>query len=510
MSYWYERITKKHIIVLIIGFIPLGHMNNARAAMSYIGGAIATASRTLMDWLAVDYPITHFEVIPNVHMPMEDGCIEWLGFSSCEHVQFKDWMQILTEPELLSINLYNITDNAGKEFAALPAINAERTYADAGTLSAGGSLYLALTSNTKLLDTENLQSQVVIPNLAAVAGANNQVAANNLLSKVTMASLLGEGGAYFNAGKGGKSQVYNVPAKGTGYRKYTSTPFKLAGVKALYYLTSVGDDQTRCWDQGCASGCAWSTTCEPLAYSHDGTVMPCGNLFMNYAAAGFAQLPIVPWSYREYVGADIELRKSVAVFDPEIFVSTEYAVTAEEPDATAEKYPGVKVWSWEAQGLIPTCAKPSLIEGKDCDSPKGFVNVDFASSLVPTKFTRILYVSMPEEAKPVIKSEIVSGLRLDYVRSWQMNAKINGEMMKMFWISSRPAGIVATPGGYKATDKFTESFQNYGAEMIVLQLVAGAATCLFLGAAIALLLYASSCIDFWNNISKTYEQVNYI
>lgn len=221
----------------------------------------------------------------------------------------------------------------------------------------------------------------------------------------------------------------------------------------------------------------------------------------------------MPYNYIEYVNAEVARRRTITIFDPELFFPSAYLIPAEEPDASLEKYPGVKVWTWESQGLIPTCSGyNNLIQGKDCGAPQGFVNVDFSSSIVPTKYSRILYVSLPPET-PKIYSEVITGLQLDKSQAYQMNAVIRGgsagsewsETYSLFWLSSKLTG---TKG--KAKERLTEAFQAYGWDMIITIVILLFVWAVCLGSSLVLFLYASTCIDYMQNISKAFGEIDYI
>merc|ERR1719160_1025664 len=124
----------------------------------------------------------------------------------------------------------------------------------------------------------------------------------------------------------------NVPAKGTAWLKHTSEPFKKYGTKGLYYFTSIGDNSQRCWDPGCAGGCDWSTSCEPVPYGFHGIVLPSGSFYWPSLAFTLTHKPIIPWNYKEWTGDELEKRWPISVFDPETFVSTSFMIKAEEPE----------------------------------------------------------------------------------------------------------------------------------------------------------------------------------
>merc|ERR550537_753222 len=171
--------------------------------------------------------------------------------------------------------------------------------------------------------------------------------------------------------------------------------------------------------------------------------------------------------------------------------------------------------------MISVCKSyPSLVEGKDCDAEKGFVNVDFASHIVPTRSTKMLYISFPREedgvpaseTRSIIHSDIVSGLQLDFVKYWQMNARIHGGesssprmgIYRLFWVSCRPGALS------KVRSKFTPEFQDYDSELFIVFLIAMALYALVSTITLALMLYASSCLEYMAAVGKAYDEPIYI
>jgi len=363
-----------------------------------------------------------------------------------------------------------------------------------------------------------LDSTIAIPNLQTIAGNNNllQGTGRNFFSKVTVKSLFE--GPYFDVTKKQATEKnFNVPAKGRLFIHYSNEQYNQAGVKALYYLTGVNNDVNRCWDPACGSNCVWSTSCEPLEYGHHGVVMPSGHLYFQFQSM-FQHLPIITWKYLEYCQPNVEQRLTISIFDPDNFISSEYAIKEEEQIDNNERHPGVKLWAFEAQRLIPTCQKYSLVEGKDCDAETGFINVDFANSMVGYGKTKNLYISVPKtegdapaEMKSMIYSEVVSGFRLDYVKNWQMNAVIRGanaewvESYKLFWVSCKPAGLAK-----ELTERYSPYMQNYGFDLMVLMGVAMCFFAIFAAMFVYMSFWASSCLSFFKDITDNWPEINYI
>merc|ERR1719421_1650421 len=79
-------------------------------AGSYAAGALGTLSRTLDDWIFVEFSLGRKEIIPFVYAVTEPGCIVWLGFSTCEEVQFEEWKLLLNAPEKGEIFLFNVSN----------------------------------------------------------------------------------------------------------------------------------------------------------------------------------------------------------------------------------------------------------------------------------------------------------------------------------------------------------------------------------------------------------------
>jgi len=542
MSYWYERISKKHVVILLLLMIP-GFINAASQMVgTYSTGCIATASRTLFDWIAVDHDFGYFEVYPYVQMQMEPGCVEWLGFSTCETVQFKEWSEIWALGEQLSIVIWNTT-NADKlmssqtkredpSFTSLPPIHLERTFTDGGTWSFAGQLSLKMHANVRLSsDIEALIATAAVPNLVYVASTNNNVdmtSNKNIFSYVKVGSLLGhttqasQGSAnnvaYFEIATSTKSDVLTVPAKGTAFRDYSPKPNRKEAVKGLLFFTSIGTDQERCLaSKFCGSQCVWSNICEPLQYGHHGLLLPSGSFFLNFRdGLGVAHWPLVPWKYLEY---SFPPKYSIILFNPETFVPSEYKNTG---DGSLEKYPDVNFWLWKAVKVLGSCDDMlSLGDGKDCDAPPGYVNVDFTKALTGNKFINLLYVSLPrgddgsassQAASPEIYSEIISGLRIEFFDSWQINAHIRSldaggrwvEKYPLFWISRRPAE--------KHFDRFSSEFQNYGLTMFTDSMIAWCLYILSFFVMLYMFFYGMTCVDYMTNITKQYapHEIDYI
>lgn len=546
MSYWYERFAKKHIICICAAVAPILIFGLCRVFASYAAGAAATGSRVVFDWLAVDYPITGVELIPYASLVLEDGCIEWLGFSSCEAVQFKDWMKILVIPEAVEITVQNVSnaksvmeadtvDNAvgsgwnanqprmrvDAQFEPVSAVSMTRSFTDAGTMSANGYLYINMHVRHAMAEGVTLPADpIYIPNFAGIVASANEAGSAQLLQKTYMKNLLE--GTYYNSRYHTKSQSIFVPAKGTAYRRHTTSPYERDGVKNIYYYASVAGN--KCWSPMCGGGCSWSTTCEPIHLGFSGLVMPSMDLWYPNIAF-MMHKPIIPWSWMDYIpGYRFEkISKSLQVYNPEAQVHMEMKPESEKVDA--ERFPGVKAWLWKSKRLVPICKSyQALIQGKDCNAPAGMVNVDFAhSNLLGTPYPvhKLLYVSLP--APNTISSETVSGLCLDFDYQWTLHAmvprtrymgKTNGNVNDPEkWIETYTlftTKVKPTDSAKLLKDRITSDFQDFGADMKGLIYMFTLMYVFFLFLSLFMILYAATCVQWIGALDAAAPKVDYI
>jgi hypothetical protein len=501
---------------------------------SYTIGCIATASRTVFDWIAVDASFETIELAPYIQFYMEYGCIEWLGFSTCETVQFKEWMEIYTMNEEQSVTLFNVTNTNSQAptFSAMAPIDFIKGTADGGSISFGGQLILALGSKMVPKSTEAFASKVTIPDLLSVSAQGNKMSTvGSVLTTVPVSSLLASkattgGLIYMDLGPTPSFSILNVPAKGTYFKHYAprnlNDPFhRRYAVKGLLYYTNIGGDIEKCGvSQSCAASCVWSSACEPLPYGHMGMLMPSSSFWLDYSAYnGIGHWPMVPWNYADYVVKEDETAeppKTLTIINPETFLLSEYENTGL---GTVEKLPGVEVWLWRHVKFLPTCGVLlNAAEGKDCDAPANMISVDFVGKILPASFNKILYASLPvadDGAKadtPEISSEIVSGLKIDFTDSYQMNALLrftNGNTetkvrYPLFWILRAPGGTASI------TNNMNKDYTNYAKDMLVIEFVAWMLYILFFGIVLFMTLWGMTCIDYMKNVEANYTMPVYI
>merc|ERR1719240_2479202 len=79
-------------------------------AGSFAAGALACLSRTLDDWIFVETSDGLTELLPFVYSHLEPGCIVWLGFSTCEEVQFQEWKLLWNAPQKRSVTFFNVSN----------------------------------------------------------------------------------------------------------------------------------------------------------------------------------------------------------------------------------------------------------------------------------------------------------------------------------------------------------------------------------------------------------------
>jgi len=197
MSYWYARFAKKHIFIAL-SIIPVALASGYMIQVgSYGGGCTPTLSRTLDDWLFVETSMSGKELIPFVYMALEPGCITWMGFSTCEHVQFEEWKLLLNSPRKASIFAFNVTNSDAIKTGTKPSlleldpIRLEERYADTGSTVADGIFKLRRTRHVTMTYSEWSQ-HVITPNIAHIASLSNSASSkSSLFASVQIGSLMG-------------------------------------------------------------------------------------------------------------------------------------------------------------------------------------------------------------------------------------------------------------------------------------------------------------------------------
>jgi len=323
MSYWYERYTKKHILVFCAA-IPVALLNSVIGiAASYSSGCVPTAARTLHDWISPERGYNYWEIHPFVKMALDPGCVEWLGFSTCEVVQFQDWMPFWMQNELVTIHIFNVTtvdqgDSSKFQTAELSPMTVDRIYSDHGTAASLGQLDLKrkVTYNYNF-DSSRLDETVVTGNPKYLSGA-----VTSPWTTARLSELLGVTPSGFTdldiISARYDTNVFVLPAPTNKYLRYRS----------LFYFKQTSTDDRKClFDADCAQQCSWTETCEPLSYGNQGTLLPSATLFFGIKGAQeFNHWPIPAWDYRLYC-PNTEFDRScwneksnpVIIFNPQTF-----------------------------------------------------------------------------------------------------------------------------------------------------------------------------------------------
>jgi len=441
-------------------------------------------------------------------------------------VQFKEWNVIWSQPEALSITIFNVT-NAAKmsqtlnpegtpTHKALDPVRMQRTFVDCGDFSYAGDLGINLCTNTVVTsDIEALSNTIAVPNVGFIAGKNNNVLTtnNNLFTVGKMSTVLA---SYYATGAGSQNYMLTTPAKNTALRNTYAGRQARPGVRMLLFFNSIGSNADKCLaNPYCGAACAWSTSCEPLNYGHHGLLMPSGSFFLSFAKFnGIAHWPWVPWNWEEYLkDAELPPKFNFVLFSPETMVHSEYTVTEE---TTLEKFPGVKFHLWKTLQLRGSCGGPSVVVGKDCNSPTGHVSVDYRFNKKLN--INLLYIHQAESSGTEIYAELISGLRMDFLDSWQMSAHVRSpadsssgvkvEKYPLFWMSRRPASNNRVEMGidmFKITNKFDEYFQGYGDAMIFFELIGFAVYALTFWMFLYMFFYGLSCVGFINDVSARFK-----
>jgi hypothetical protein len=495
MSYWYERISKKHVAVLLMN-IPLIMINNiGQISGSYAAGSLATASRTLYDWISVERAFNTFEVYPYVPMSLDTGCIEWLGFSTCETAQFTDWMPIWMQGETDSLHIFNFTVTNQMQFQSslMPPVIIDRIIADAGTMPSFGELTLKrhVTLSHKL-DVAQLNQIVVTTNPEyRGSGVSEPWKSMSLLEFLS-----------------GVVYQESYPALQNHEKMMVPSPIK-KGVKTLYYITGTSKEDKSCiFDDDCGQQCAWSGTCNPQLYGHHGFVLPSASFMFNWKGAfELGHWPMVAWKYGLYCPAVTDEQdecisdpRPLIIFHPETFTRTIFYNSGRDGDS--EKFPDLDLFVWKAQQYVrrDICGDSSIgSQEKDCGIPQKYVFIGHER-----------YASFPESLEGAaysseVHSERVTGLRFDYVDFWQINQRMmmqNGEgaqFVPLFWVQRQPVTI-----------KMNENLQfsvlrTYGGSMLRLAAVAWVVYLVAYFGWLAAFFYGISCVDFCKHAEEKYK-----
>lgn len=416
MSYWYERITKKQVIMLLC-IIPFALVSSvARNFGSFAGGIIATASRTMFDWVAVDWTFSHIELYPFVHVPLETGCLEWLGFSTCETVQFQDWLTILAQKDDLAITFKN---QSGPSWSMTTTdvgpVTIQRTFLDDGITAAFGGGTLNLKQK---LTMTTIGGEATLPLKTSMVGAGAPV-------QTRVTDILG------GMAKSYRSQSLGTPIRNQ-LRGLTKNTFE------CYYIKSFEDDSLKCAvDLDCpASGCSFSATCDPMDYGHHGILLPSGSFiyelwgnWLNFAH----DFPRIPWNYRKYnpetfpsddktITYFSQVQLPITIFNADGGFATEFMNSGLEDNP--EAYPNTQVHKWVGTGIVrreEDCAgqtaNPGTV-GIDCGIPAEYADVGYTMGQGPG------FIFASGGKGDIVKSERMSGLMFSYSKAWTMHFRI--------------------------------------------------------------------------------------
>jgi len=441
MSYWYERIGKKQILILL-SMIPVVSISGAANIVgSYGAGCIATASRTLFDWISVDRSGNSVEIYPYVFMQFETGCIEWLGFSTCETVQFQDWMQIWSETEIITIHILNTTTTSqggSPESSQASPFTIERQFSDAGTSVSRGRLGLRRKVRYSLgSQTDQLK------NIFVVRNPTNSPAPNQWI-QVTLGQLLGVSQSnlvYLNTNTANEQADMIVP----------SPTNKFLRADSLLYFLNVPQQSRRCLlDDFCDTACTWNGLCEPMGYGHHGMLLPSATFFLNWSPlSGLGHWPTPGWKYSlfcplsKHDSSCLRTRSHVVV----IFNSdtSSRIIFKNTGDWSSEKYPLLEIQLWQETGYMRRngdCDQIMIGEkAKYCHVPPEYVALEESLFLSRPRFQ-----DGDQGMYSEIHSERVTGLRFYHNDVWQMNYRVSTDAadswklstyFPVFWIEKR-------------------------------------------------------------------------
>jgi len=453
---------------MLLCLIPVIIINGfTRCLGSYAGGCVGAASRTLYDWIGPDRTFGHFEVHPNVHILLESGCLEWLGFSTCETEQFKDWTELLNQQENLEVTMFNMTANSGslssESMKKISPVTMQRTFSDSGTNVWMGALSLSQHMSYTVVGGESVMSQKVsIPNYANLASKTN---ANNVA------------GSYFSYGFVSNFVAFSAATLNQGLQLPSTTITHNA--RECWYINSFGSDPGKCTvDADCgSSGCSFNALCDPLDYGHHGIVLPSGSFFFDlYANLWAFHWAKVPWNYRKYRPEAKETFQDkyshrllpVQIFNMDIGTPSIYLNAGEKP---MEKYPNIDMFQWKVQGWsrrTEGCDGKSTnpgLRGKDCNLytgapiPEAYVDVGFAMGMA----AGMIFASRPSGGG-VVYSERMTGLRFGYSDDWQINARVQNADFSYLYIPvySMAVNSIVTDGDIQK--RFTPAGPLSGSE----------------------------------------------
>lgn len=502
MSYWYERFAKSHVLWMI-ACVPVVLVNTgAQVSLSYASGCLATASRTLWDWISVDASYNSFEIFPYVHSAIETGCIEWLGFSTCEAVQFRNWMDVWTPTETLSVHIFNTT-NAGTatqysqvQVTKLPSFDVQREWLDDGiSVSPGEVLRKRRMQFTSQFDASRLQENIVTmhPNAAGITASSYSTAkAGDLLGFFN-----GGAGAYFDINtRARRHENFIVP----------SPTNKVLKEKSLYYFSSYSSDERKCtFDNDCGNSCVMTSSCQPMAYGFEGTILPSATFFFQFKTAilELNHWPLKPWDYSYFCpfsdadGLCRKVSRKILVFNPDSFSLSFYD---NKGDAPSEKYPDLEMNMWKYDSAF------RRTEG--CD---GYVNLGTLGKDcgIPSEYTfygRGLFLSSPKGSQgEALHSEIyverTTGLRFDYRDVWQLNRQITSDYYHpLLWVDRK-----SEANKIDDTTMQFSAFKTYGSDIVIYVLIGY----MILNTCTALLLIMGlkgmTCMAFCDMMNKEYE-----
>jgi len=458
MSYWYERIQKKHILIFLSSIPLLLISSSANTVASYSSGCLPTASRTLFDWISVDHSSNFFEVYPYVFMSFEQGCIEWLGFSTCESVQFQDWMHIWSETEIITVHIFNTTTTQGDNTETLETSLAtlERQYYDSGSTVSPGKLELHRKMTYSLVaHSEELDTNFVVRNTPNREDAPWR--------QVTLGQLLGVSESpivYVNTNPANEHASMIVPSQ---------TNKNLRADSLLYFLR-VPQNSRRCLlDDFCDETCSWNGLCEPIGYGHHGMLLPSATFFLDWgSSAGLGHWPTVGWNYYLFCPRSVhdplckrEDPRFVIIFGPE---TSSRAIFQNTGDWPSEKYPLLEIQLWRERGYVR--------RNGHCDQVMIGQSAKYCN--VPTEYVALeenVFLSRPgiqgidQGLFSEIHSERVTGLRFYHNDVWQLNYRVIADaadnlkssvFFPLFWMEKRS-------GTLKTDDKLQfAALKSYG------------------------------------------------
>lgn len=429
MSYWYERMSKKYIWSFLLVIPVVLASGFAQWTGSYLQGCIATCSRTVYDWLSPERDLNEFEIYPFVHASYEIGCTEWLGFSTCETVQFTDWMPIWTPTETLSIKISNITN--------------------AGTLTGVSQITTSMGSTLEVSREYTDNGIAVEPEIVTLKRRlfyTHSFADSRLDEKIkVLGAGVGAGGLTIGSFMtytvkqllGGTYMQVSVPQNIEEIFNQLGATNKALRVHGLYGYRKTHADGKKCaFDDDCGGSCAWGPSCEPMPYGLAGILMPSATILFDWK--GIFELnhwPLKAWEYEPYCPkGDFDARcteqnRAVAVFSPDAYSLQNFV---NQGDTAAEKFPDLQIQLWKAIGRVrrvENCGGAVQLgsQGKDCGVPAqyAFVGPD-------------LFVSSAG-AVDEISSERVSGLRFDFLETFQINRRLTSDyFLPLFWVERKP------------------------------------------------------------------------